>query len=117
MFQDDQALLLDMHIAAEQARSHVEGIDWAAFDGSALIQDAVIRQVQIIGEAASRVSPVFQKAHPEISWHRIIGMRHRLVHDYRTIRRDVLWDAVQNWIPELLESLARLVPAEPPEEE
>jgi len=116
MFQDDQALLLDMQIAAEQALSHAEGVDWAAFDSSALIQDAVSRQVQVIGEAASRVSPAFRDSHPAIPWHRIGGMRHRLVHDYRSIRRDVLWDAVQKWIPQLLGSLAPLIPAEPPEE-
>ena len=78
----DAALLLDMLLAARDARGFVEGIDEAAFLGSRLHQNATIRSLEVIGEAAGKVSTAAQAAHPEIPWREITGMRHRLIHGY-----------------------------------
>ena len=72
----------------------------------------VAHWVQIIGEAASRVSPETQGAHPKIPWRRIVGMRHRIVHDYMDIDEDILWVVVTRSLPELMELLTPLVPEE-----
>jgi uncharacterized protein with HEPN domain len=74
----DQALLLDMLLAAQDGLSFVEGLDEARFAASRLHQNAVIRSLEVIGEAAGKVSLETQDAHPEIPWREITGMRHRL---------------------------------------
>ncbi len=58
-------------------------------------------------EAAARVSPEFQKLHPEISWQEIIGLRNRLVHGYDAVDLDILWDVVKLDLPELVNTLER----------
>jgi len=66
--------------------------------------------VQVIGEAARKVSPEFQNNHPEIPWRQIIGMRHRIVHDYMRVDEDVLWEVVKNDLPALLPHLEKITP-------
>jgi uncharacterized protein with HEPN domain len=81
----DETLLLDMLQASRDALEFVDNLNQAQFDGSRLHQYAVIRSKEIIGEAAGKVSPGFQEAHPEIPWVAIVGMRHRLVHAYNDV--------------------------------
>ena len=74
------------------------------------LMNAVMRQIQIIGEAARKVSPKYQQAHPEIPWQGIIGMRNRLIHEYFRIIPGRVWDVVARDIPELIRFLEPLVP-------
>jgi uncharacterized protein with HEPN domain len=106
----DEALLLDILLAAGDAREFVHGLNWAAFSNSKLHQSAVERCMGIIGEAASQVSGEFQERHPEIPWRKIIGMRHRLIHAYKEVQLDVVWDVVQNDLPAPVEVLKPLIP-------
>lgn len=108
----DEGLLLDMLLAAADAREFVQDVEWADFESSRLYQSAVIRQLEVLGEAANRVSAEFQAAHPEIPWSSIIGPRHRLIHGYRTVRLDIVWDVVQRELPPLIEILRPLIPPE-----
>ena len=112
--QRDDAYLLDMLIAARRAAQHVNGIDAEQFASSLLHQDAVVRELQIVGEAARQVSEDTKGEQPEIDWAGIIGMRHRLVHEFRRIRIDVVWDVVQREVPVLIRDLERIVPPEKP---
>jgi uncharacterized protein with HEPN domain len=66
---------------------------------------ALVKCVEIIGEAAAHLTPQFQNEHPEIPWPAIIGMRNRLIHGYFEIDMDRLWDTVTKNIPELLRLL------------
>jgi len=66
--------------------------------------------LQIIGEAARRVSVNFQDGHPEIPWKAIIWMRHKVVHDYFGVDFDVVWDTVINELPPLIEKLRSVLP-------
>lgn len=71
---------------------------------------AVARLVQVIGEAARRLSSPFTYAHPEVPWKAIVGMRNKIVHDYMGVDEDLLWDTVTRELPPLvsgLENLAR----------
>ena len=108
----DAALLLDMLLAARDARSFVEGIDEAAFLGSRLYQNATIRSLEVIGEAAGKVSAAAQAAHPEIPWREITGMRHRLIHGYGEVRLDLVWTVVCDRLGPLIAVLEALVPGE-----
>ena len=86
----DDALLLDMLLAAKDAQGFVAGTDEAAFPSSRLHQNAVIRSLEVIGEAAGKISPALRAAQPDIPWREIIGMRHRLIHGYDEVRLDVV---------------------------
>jgi uncharacterized protein with HEPN domain len=106
----DEALLLDMLLAAGDARRFVEGLDQAQFDASKLHQAAVARCIGIIDDTATKVSREFRDAHPEIPWREIIGMRHRLIHDYTEIRLDKVWTVLQDELPGLIAALQPLIP-------
>ena len=106
----DAALLLDMLLAARDGRGFVEGLDKSAFFASRLHQNAVIRSLEIIGEAAGKVSAATVAAHPEIPWRDITGMRHRLIHGYGEVRLDIVWAVVREHLDPLIIELARFVP-------
>jgi uncharacterized protein with HEPN domain len=108
----DAALLLDMLLAARDARGFVEELDEPAFLASRLHQNAVIRSLEVLGEAAGKVSAATQVAHPEISWREITGMRHRLIHGYGEVRLDIVWMVVSERLTPLIGILEQLVPQE-----
>jgi uncharacterized protein with HEPN domain len=106
----DDAYLLDMLIAARRAAQHVRDLDAEQFASSLLHQDAAVRQLQIIGEAARQVTEETRREHPQIDWAGITGMRHRLVHEYRRVRIDVVWDVLRHEVPPLVRYLEQIVP-------
>lgn len=108
----DEALLLDMLLAARKIRKYTQGVNAERFYHHEIMQDAVMRQIQIIGEAARKISPDFQATHPEIPWSVIIGMRNRLVHEYFRIIPEKVWQVVEFDIPRLIAMLEPLVPPE-----
>lgn len=108
----DAALLLDMLFAARDARAFVADLDEAAFLGSRLHQNAVIRSLEVIGEAAGKVSADTRAAHPEIPWREITAMRHRLIHGYAEVRLDLVWAVVEERLDPLIAALVPLVPDE-----
>jgi uncharacterized protein with HEPN domain len=116
MSEDDTPyLLLDMLLAARAAVDRTQHVTWQEFERDPALQDAVMRPIQIIGEAADKIRADFQEEHPEIPWHDVIGMRHRLVHDYRRIDREIVWDTARNALPSLIVVIEALVP--PPDQE
>ena len=74
---------------------------------------AILKSVEIIGEAASRISEETKAGHPDIPWAEIIGLRNRLVHAYFAIQIDIVWQTVQEDLPPLIAQLEALVPPEP----
>lgn len=110
----DDALLLDMLLSARKAIRFTQDVDSAKFNNDELIQNAVMHVIQVIGEAATKVSDAFKAAHPEIPWKAISGMRHRLVHDYTRIDVPTVWRVVQNHLPPLIAQLEPLIPPENP---
>lgn len=106
----DPALLLDMVLYARDALSFIEGMDAAAFFASDLHQNAVIRCLEVIGEAARKVSPHTRTALPGVAWAEIIGMRNRLIHGYDTVDPDKIWRTVRDDLAPLIAALVPLVP-------
>jgi uncharacterized protein with HEPN domain len=106
----DAALLLDIMLAAEDALSFIEGLNESAFLESALHQSAVIRKLEVMGEAAGKVSKAFCAAHPAIPWKQMTGLRHRLIHDYGDVRLDIVWRVVSEQLPSLIALLRPLIP-------
>lgn len=108
----DEAYLLDILIAARKALRFVEGMTWEGFQQSELHQNAVMRPLEIIGEAARLVSQQTRQAHPEIPWEQMIGMRNRLIHEYFRVNLKTVWETVQNDLPRLIALIEPLVPPE-----
>ena len=73
-------------------------------------QDAVVRNLQVIGEAAKKVSVATRAAHPDVPWKSMAGMRDRIVHDYFGVSIEIVWDVVENHLPPLQKLLAGLLP-------
>lgn len=110
----DQKYLADMLEFAKKAIAISTTATFDQFNTDDTLQLALAHLVQIVGEAANRTSEDCRRALPKIEWPRIIGMRHRLVHDYGNINYDVVWDVVTNDLPPLIAALERFTPPEPP---
>lgn len=94
------------HILEAVERIQLYGRDGEErFRSDVRTQDAIIRNLQVLGEAAKKVSTGTRDAHPEIPWRDIAGMRDRVVHDYFGISLDIVWDVVVNHIPPLHEKI------------
>ena len=108
----DEAYFLDILIAARKVKRYLSGVTEEEFAQNELLQDATVRQLEIIGEAARRVSEEARKAHPEVPWHELIGMRNRLIHEYFRVDVPKVWDTALNDIPVLIALMEPLVPPE-----
>jgi uncharacterized protein with HEPN domain len=84
------------------------------FDADDNLQLAITHLLQIIGEAAGSVSEEARIDHPEIDWPKIVGMRNRIVHDYRRIDLDVVWETATLDVPRLVLALEAFMPSDPP---
>jgi len=106
---DDAVSLKDMLNHAREAVELLSDTSRDAFRDHRVLQLALTRLVEIVGEAVNRVSGDTQQAHPDIPWSRIIGMRNRLVHGYDVIDYDLLWDTVTSDLPPLIAALEEIV--------
>lgn len=98
----------DMIGFAERALAYTDGLDQAAFESSGLNYDATLRNIELIGEAATHVPAPVREAAPQIPWRLIIATRNRLIHGYLGIDGDTLWSIIQSDIPSLLPQLESL---------
>lgn len=102
----------DMIGFAEKALAYTTGFGQAAFVANALVYDATLRNLELIGEAATHIPDSVRQAHPEVPWRMIIATRNRLIHAYLGIDNDTLWSIVVTDLPALLPALhaVRLAP-------
>ena len=105
MQEDD--LLYVRHIldAARQLDDYVAGHTRADLDKQPMLRDSMIRQLEIIGEAAGRLSETLRGRYSDIPWADIVGMRHRLIHGYFNVNLDLVWEAAVRDVPELRRTL------------
>ena len=108
----DDAYLLDMLLAAREARSFAANLTFGEFERHRMAQLAILKSIEVIGEAASRVSTGCRESQPEIPWSGIVGMRNRLVHGYFNVNLERVWETVQKDIPLLIRQLESLIPPE-----
>jgi uncharacterized protein with HEPN domain len=106
---DDITYLRHMRDHAREAMEFSAGRTRSSLDTERTLVLALTRLVEIIGEAASRVSTPFRDAHPEIRWRAAIGMRNRLIHGYDRVDLDVLWETVTEDLPHLITALQRIL--------
>lgn len=89
--------------------NYTKDLSQDAFEQSVQAQDAVIRRLQIIGEAVKNLPDEFRKAHPEIEWKKVAGMRDVLIHGYFAVDLDIVWDTVKDSLPKLKEQIGKLI--------
>jgi uncharacterized protein with HEPN domain len=98
--------------AIDRATSYVRGMDLAGFEADTRTQDAVIRSIEIVGEAANKTrvaDPDFAAKHPHIPWDVMYGMRNRIVHDYFEVDLGIVWQTVHRDLPVLREHVVTLL--------
>ncbi|MEJ2149895.1 MAG: DUF86 domain-containing protein [Chloroflexota bacterium] len=105
----DLVRLRHMRDAAQASLSFAAGRNRDDLESDQQLVFALIKAVEIIGEAASRITQETQSAHPEIPWPQVIGMRNILVHAYFDVDYDRLWETVQRDLPELLKQLGTIL--------
>jgi uncharacterized protein with HEPN domain/predicted nucleotidyltransferase len=114
---DSRDLLYLGHMldTARQTQEMLREIDRERFDDDLLAQLALTRLIEVIGEAARRVSPTGRAQLPGIPWPKVTGMTHRIVHDYLNVDLDKVWETAVDNLPALITELSRVIPPEPPE--
>lgn len=113
----DAGYLWDMLEAAKNAREFTSGATYHQYLQDKKMRLAVERAVEIIGEAANKLSQKFRDAHPEIAWRTIINQRHVIVHEYGDLEDELIWKVATVSVPELINKLEKLIPPLPPEAE
>lgn len=108
---DDTIPLRHALDAAKKAVSFLNDRTRTDLETDEMLGFAVVRLLEIIGEAAKLVSPDLREMHPEIPWSAMVGMRNRLIHGYFDVNYDVVWDTVKSDFPPMIDDLERLLAA------
>ena len=108
----DEERLRHMLDAAQKAVEFVKGRERSHLDQDEKLALAVVRLLEIVGEAADNVSNSFSQQHPQIPWRKIAGTRNRLAHGYFDVDLDIVWQIVTTQLPPLIAELKKIVPPE-----
>jgi uncharacterized protein with HEPN domain len=106
---DDTARLGHIYDAICTIETYSAGVNKTAFLANGMMQDAIMRQIEIIGEAAGRISYELQEKHPDLPWLEMRAIRNKIVHDYLEINTDIIWDTVKNDLPPLKTQIKKLL--------
>lgn len=105
----DDAYLLDILESSRAALKYMHRKTWTEFSKDPLLQDAVVRRLEIIGEASGKVSSATQKKYAHLPWQAMKGTRNRVIHEYDSIELDIIWDIVQKDLPHLVTELEKII--------
>jgi uncharacterized protein with HEPN domain len=109
----DAGFIWDMLQAIAKIQQFTANLSFEDYLDSVLVQSAVERQLEILGEAAGRISPDFRSTHSDINWRRIIGLRNILIHRYDDIQQQVVWEVVVSSLVPLRTQLEECLPPLP----
>jgi len=106
---NDMIRLQHMLDHAKEAVALIAGKDRAELQHDRVLELALIRLVEIVGEASAKVSSAAQKVYPSIPWPQVVGMRNRLIHGYDSVDLDVLWDTIEVDLPPLIAEIEKIM--------
>ena len=98
---DDRLYLIHLSESIAKIESYTNDLNSDTFMQNTLVQDAVLRNLQVFAESAQRLSEEFKTQHPQIEWYKVAGLRNILVHDYFGIDLETVWAVVAEKLPEL----------------
>ena len=98
----------DMIGFVEKVLAYTEGLDQECFVASGLNYDATLRNLELIGEAATNIPDEVRKQYPQIPWRKMVATRNKLIHGYLGIDNDTLWSIIRDDVPKLLDELQKL---------
>ncbi len=101
-------LLSDILESIDRVTQYIEGLSFDAFSDDQKSIDAVVRNLEIIGEAANRLPDEFKEKHPEVEWHKVVGLRNRIIHDYFGIDLEIIWQIIHSDLPALRQTLSKI---------
>jgi uncharacterized protein with HEPN domain len=107
--QRDKEYLLDILEAAKLALAYVDKKSREEFFNDTQCQDAVIRRLEIIGEASRRISEETRDAFPDLPWSDMVGMRNVIIHEYDDVDLVIVWETANNDLPPLIDALERIL--------
>ena len=109
MKRDDTVYLLHILDAIGLIEEYTKGMSENEFLSNSMAHDAVVRQIEIIGEAARNVSDEFQEKHPTLPWIKMIGIRNKIVHEYFNVNYAIVWDTIKDDLPNLKRNIKKIV--------
>jgi len=101
-------LLNDIRESIDRIQEYTEGMSLEDFSKHQMAIDAVTRNLEIMGEAANRLPDEFRESHSDVEWYKIVGLRHRIVHEYFGVDLEIIWQILRKDLPQLRRSLSRL---------
>lgn len=112
MRRDYTDFLYDIINSIEEISEFIHGMDFEEFNSDRKTINAVIRSLEVIGEASSKIPPEIREQHTEIPWKYMIGMRNKLIHDYFGVDLDIVWTVSTEEIPPLQALIENILPAQ-----
>lgn len=109
MKKDDNVYLLHILDAIDLIEKYIKGVSENQFHSNTMVHDAVIRQVEIIGEAANNVSDEFQEKHSKLPWGKMIGIRNKVIHEYFNVNYSIVWDTIKEDLPIVKKSIKKIL--------
>lgn len=109
MQREPKVYLEDIYTAVLKIEAYTDGISYDDFVENDLVADAVIKNILVIGEASKNIPEQIRQEHPQIEWRKMAGMRDMMIHGYFSINYRIVWDVVQNKIPNLKTQIQKLI--------
>lgn len=109
MKRDDTVYLHHILDTIESIEDYTRGMSENEFLSNSMAHDAVVRQIEIIGEAARNVSDEFQNTHSKLPWAKMIGIRNKITHEYFNVNYAIVWDTVIDDLPLLKKSIKKIL--------
>ncbi len=109
MIRDDSVYLSHILDAFRQIAEYTEGMDYDRFRTTRIVQDAVIRQFEVVGEATKNLSSGFRGRHETIPWKDLAGFRDKLIHQYFGVDLEIVWNTIRDDLPMLMDAVRKII--------